>query len=425
MALLAGAATLAFCLPDSAQAQAGGRGAQTGPALSIPQQLALMREMDLPAALTTAQSAAATALVRASLTVPANPADLAAKANDLAAADLALATARADGFARVQKSLQPLTPEQATAYARGGTGGRGGAASNWQTAYNDHTGYVALFDGKTLTGWEGEEGKWDVQNGAIHRHQMLEPKNFVDFGQYHIHFAGGPGLPGPVFGDFDLKVEFKMTSGNAGVQYRARMETALRAQDGEPKRVETAGGRGGSNGIPLRNVAAAIADPLGKPLPANVKTLDDALKAGLLPTNDAAGNPIPYGNGTGHPWQVSGYQYDIYPTPSGNTGSLYEGQGRGVTANGGEFVQFHEDGTRTIIGRAADLVAAYYKEGDWNQIEIICRGNTMVHMLNGHVVMVATDDDVKQRALKGIISLQLEGPQDNEVWYRNIWIKTL
>lgn len=406
-------------LVTALHAQAPARGGQTGTPLSVTQQLTLMREMDLPSALTSAQTAAATALARASLTVPANPAEITARANDLAAAELALASARADGFARAQKALQPLTPEQAAAYARGGTGGRGGATANWQTAYNDHTGYVALFDGKSLAGWEGEDGKWDVQNGAIHRHQTLEPKNFVDFGQYHIHFAGGPGLPGPVFGDFDLKVEFKMTSGNAGVQYRARMETALRAQDGEPKRVEVAGGRGGDANIPLRNVAAAIADPLGKPLPANIKTLDDALKAGLLPAG-----PL-YGNGTGHPWQVSGYQYDIYPTPSGNTGSLYEGQGRGVTAAGGDVVQFHADGTRTIIGRAADIVGAYYKEGDWNQIEIICRGNTMVHMLNGHVIMVATDDDVKQRALKGIISLQLEGPQDNEVWYRNIWIQTL
>ena len=27
--------------------------------------------------------------------------------------------------------------------------------------------------------------------------------------------------------------------------------------------------------------------------------------------------------------------------------------------------------------------------------------------------------------LKGIVSLQLEGPADNEVWYRNIWLKKL
>ena len=58
-------------------------------------------------------------------------------------------------------------------------------------------------------------------------------------------------------------------------------------------------------------------------------------------------------------------------------------------------------------------------------MEIVARGNTLIHMLNGHVVLVGIDDDAERRALKGIISLQLEGPQDCEVWYRNVWIKKL
>ena len=181
---------------------------------------------------------------------------------------------------------------------RRGGGGRGGAAASWETAYYDHTGFIQLFDGKTLNGWDGEAGKWDVQDGAIHRHQTLVPKNFVDFGQYHIHYN-------EVFSDFDLKVEFKIKTGNAGVQYRSRLESGVHAQDGEPARAGWRRWPGGGVAIPLRNVAAAIADPLGKPLPANIKTLDDALAAGLLPQGP------PYGNGTGHPWQVSGYQFDI------------------------------------------------------------------------------------------------------------------
>ena len=169
-----------------------------------------------------------------------------------------------------------------------------------------------------------------------------------------------------------------------------------------------AGGGGGGVAIPLRNVAAAIADPLGKPLPANIKTLDDALAAGLLPKGP------PYGNGTGHPWQVSGYQFDIYDSPTGNIGALYEGQGRGFSANTGEVVYLTADANnnavKTILGRTSDLTGPqYYKQGDWNQIEIIARGNTLVHMLNGKVFCVVIDDDAGRRALKGIISLQLEG----------------
>lgn len=403
----------------------GGRGATPDPnPLSVVQQVALSREMAIPTALTAAQTAAASALVGASLTLPANTADIAAKAQALAEAELALANARATAFQRAQKSLQPLNSAQIATYSRnaaGGGGGRGGAGANWETAYYDHTGFISLFDGKTLNGWEGEEGKWDVQDGAIHRHQTLEPKNFVDFGQYHIHYN-------EVFSDFELKVEFKIKTGNAGVQYRSRLESGVHAQDGEPPRAPGGGGPGGGDAsgvaIPQRNVAAAIADPLGKPLPPNIKTLDDAIAAGLLPKG-----PL-YGNGTGHPWQVSGYQFDIYDSPTGNTGSLYEGQGRGVIANTGEVYRLTADANgnpvKTFLGRSSDLTGPqYYKQGEWNQIEIIARGNTLIHMLNGKVFCVIIDDDPGRRALKGIISLQLEGPQDNEVWYRNVWLKKL
>ena len=160
-------------------------------------------------------------------------------------------------------------------------------------------------------------------------------------------------------------------------------------------------------------------------MPSNIKTLDDALEAALLPRG-----PL-YGNGTGHPWQVSGYQFDILSTPTGNTGGFYEGQGRGTLANSGEVLYLAADPNtnavvRTILGRTSDVTAPRsYKVGDWNQVEIIARGNTLIHMLNGKVFCVIVDDDAARRALKGIISLQLEGPADNEIWYRNIWLKKL
>jgi len=416
-------ACLAVCAsvsPDAGRTPAAqGQAAEQAPAaLSVVQQLAINREMAIPPAITAAHAAATAALVRASLTLPVNQADIAAKAKALADAELALAEARSDAFERVQRSLQPLNAAQVAAYGRT-VAGRGAATvpASWESVYSNNTGFTSLFDGKTLDGWRSEAGKWDVQDRAIHRHQTLEPKNFVDFGQYHLYYD-------EVFSDFDLKVEFKIRSGNGGIQYRSRLETGLRAQPGEPTRVAGGGGAGGV-AIPLRNVAAAIADPIGKPLPANINTLDDALAAGLLPKG-----PL-YGNGTGHPWQVSGYQFDIFSTPDGNTGGFYEGQGRGSLASSGEVLYLSADPTtnasvRTILGRTSDVTAPqYYKAGDWNKAEIIVRGNTLVHMLNGRVFCVVIDDDPSRRALKGIISLQLEGPADNEIWYRNIWLKKL
>ena len=65
-----------------------------------------------------------------------------------------------------------------------------------------------------------------MQDGTRHP-PAPDPRAQWDFGQYHIHYN-------EVFADFDLKVEFKIKTGNAGVQYRSRLESGVHAQNGEP-----------------------------------------------------------------------------------------------------------------------------------------------------------------------------------------------
>ena len=62
-------------------------------------------------------------------------------------------------------------------------------------------------------------------------------------------------------------------------------------------------------------------------------------------------------------------------------------------------------------------------DGEWNQIQILARGNTLVHMINGRVITVTIDDDPGMRAHQGILSLQLEGK--GQIWYRNVYVKLL
>ena len=62
-------------------------------------------------------------------------------------------------------------------------------------------------------------------------------------------------------------------------------------------------------------------------------------------------------------------------------------------------------------------------DGEWQQVQVIARGNTLVHVLNGQVITVTTDDDPAMRALQGIISLQLEG--SGQIWYRNVFVRQL
>jgi hypothetical protein len=384
---LGAVSVLARQAPAPAQGNAppgpgGGRGGAVG---FTPTQAMALASMTIPPAILQAVTDARTELARVSLTVPANAADLRAKADALAKAEQALAVARATEFARVGGSSLNLTADQLTAIIANNGLPRGGNTSPGGTfAYGDYTGFTKIWDGKTLDGWNGETDAWTILNDAIQMDTARKP------GQHHIHFTGLPGVS-PILRDFDLKVEFKASAGNfnGGIQYRSRLLT----------------GHGANRSI---YDPATIANPLGNPLPAGITTQPAANAAGIA----------------GQPWQVSGYQFDI---TGNNMGSLYEGQGRGVIVNAGEIVQLFPGGLKFVIGTAADNPNQYTRpnlglEGEWNQIEIIARGNTLVHILNGHAITITTDDDPMRRAFQGILSLQCEG---GAIWYRNVYLKHL
>lgn len=363
----------------------GGGGGGRGGASFNPSQAMALAEMSVPEDLVQAVNDARSALVEASLTLPSNAADLQAKADALATAERALAVARANELARIGGASLNLTPEQLAAVVNSNGLPRGGNTSPGGTfEYSDYTGYTKIWDGQTLNGWNGETDAWTIQDGAIQMDTARKP------GQHHIHFTGLPGVS-PVLRDFDFKVEFKASAGgfNGGVQYRSRLLT----------------GHG-----PNRSIydPATIANPFGDPLPAGITTQPEANAAGI----------------NGQPWQVSGYQFDI---TGNNMGSLYEGQGRGVIVNAGEIVQLFPGGLRFVIGQTADDPGSYVHpneglDGEWNQVQIIARGNTMVHILNGHVITVTIDDDPMRRAYEGLLSLQCEG---GAIWYRNVYLKHL
>jgi hypothetical protein len=79
------------------------------------------------------------------------------------------------------------------------------------------SGFKDLFNGKDLTGWDGDKDVWSVQDGAI------TGKTTADKPIKHNTFLiwkdeGGDG----VVGDFELHVKFKITGGNSGIQYRSK-----------------------------------------------------------------------------------------------------------------------------------------------------------------------------------------------------------
>ena len=79
-------------------------------------------------------------------------------------------------------------------------------------AFNDHAGFVSIFDGQTLKDWVGDPAIWRVENGVIVGESTREKPSGNSYISYH----------GIVAKDFDLKLEIKVENGGgSGIQYRS------------------------------------------------------------------------------------------------------------------------------------------------------------------------------------------------------------
>ena len=79
-------------------------------------------------------------------------------------------------------------------------------------------GFVSLFDGKTLEGWDGSEKFWSVEDGCITGRSSED--NPVSYSTFLI-WKGEPVK------DFTLLVDFCISSqGNSGIEYRAWKDDA-------------------------------------------------------------------------------------------------------------------------------------------------------------------------------------------------------
>ena len=238
--LVAGLLVLTVAQAALAQAPAGGRGAAAAnfpridtlapiPAalsslLTIGQQNAIDAVNAAVADLNTAATNARTALTAASLASPDNPADLTAKAAALATAEQALAVARADRLVQLQAGPDRVAEaSKAAAIARlttataGGRGGAGGGLGGPILA-DDDKGFVSIFDGKTLTGWDGDPRFWRAENGTVVGEST--PDKVVDVNTFLIWRAG-------TVKDFELKAEFRINGTNSGIQYRSKNMTEV------------------------------------------------------------------------------------------------------------------------------------------------------------------------------------------------------
>ncbi|MHC4743764.1 MAG: 3-keto-disaccharide hydrolase, partial [Planctomycetota bacterium] len=74
-------------------------------------------------------------------------------------------------------------------------------------------GFISLFNGKDLTGWDGDPRLWSVKDGAI-RGETTEENPAR--GNTFCIWRGGKVK------DFILKVSYRIQNGNSGIQYRSK-----------------------------------------------------------------------------------------------------------------------------------------------------------------------------------------------------------
>src|SRR3954471_21037471 len=200
--------------------------------------------------------------------------------------------------------------------------------------FEDHTGFQPIFDG-TMKNWDGDPAIWKAEGQVLVG--TTTPQNPLKENTFVIWRGGQPA-------DFELKVEYRMSATNSGIQFRSVQ----------------------------------------------------------LPQGTAAPNPTNPDAKVAAKWVLKGYQADI-DFANQFTGMIYEERGRGFLMHRGEAIEIGPDAVSRQIGKLemnADELKALIKAGEWNSVHLIARGNTITNIVNGHVTAFMIDDDPKGRAMK-------------------------
>ena len=131
-------------------------------------------------------------------------------------------------------------------------------------------------------------------------------------------------------------------------------------------------------------------------------------------------------------FSLKGYQYDIdgREKNSGDTrhtANNYEERGRTFMALRGQITHAIEGGKREIIGAVGEYkaLAQFIHEDDWNDVHIIARGNVIIHLLNGHVMSILTDDDAANRVSEGKLGMQVHVGPPMKVEFRGVRLRKI
>ena len=241
-------------------------------------------------------------------------------------------------------------------------------ACSWATAAGeaagqaDADGFVSIFNGKDLTGWDGDANLWSAVDGVLRGQTSKE--HAAQGNTFCIWRGGKPA-------NFALKIKFRYTSGNSGVQYRS---------------VQAPGKPGAKNQWVMSGYQLEVRELGGK---------------------------------------VNGGLYKIGGT------FMEKSQGGYITAFSEFAVVGGENGkvTRNVIGKVCDSdlldKGGLYHEKDWNEYVLVCMGDYVEQYVNGQLASAYIDSRKQGRLLSGLIGLQIHAGGPMIVEFKDIKLKTL
>lgn len=213
-------------------------------------------------------------------------------------------------------------------------------------------GFIPIFNGKDLTGWKGNTDLWTVRDGAITGETKSDTK--LTHNTFLVY-------TNREFGDFELRLSYRIVGGNSGVQYRSKY-----VQDGK-------------------------FGPIVGGYQADIEA--GKTYSGIL--YEERGRGILANRGE---------KVLIKTDPTNSSKFVKEKTGE--------------------LGKSEDIQAKIKNE-DWNEYVIIAKGNHLQQFINGVQTVEVVDEDAPRAAKSGIIALQLHVGPAMTVQFKNIRIKPL
>lgn len=227
--------------------------------------------------------------------------------------------------------------------------------------HQEKDGFVKIFDGKTLNGWEGDPKYWRVENGNLVGE--ITPATLLKTNSFLIWRGGRPA-------DFELSLEFKITkSGNSGINYRS---------------------------IELSDVPYAL-----KGYQADI---DGANRYTGQNYEERARTTLAY---RGQKVMVKPFDHTTQPV------SLKE------------YIKNNAWTGTTVTGSLgdSDSLKSKINAEDWNTCRLVIKGNHLQHYINGILMSDVTDNDTVNGKSEGLMGVQVHVGPPMKVEYRNIMLK--